>query len=238
MNEGNRHLKPLPPPFWYWHLLLPTVLFLLAAAGCELTGIDLYLADRFFDFTAGQWPARESWWAEWLIHKRGKDLIVLIASGSLLLWLGSFWWDRLHRYRWPALYLALAIVISTSTVTAGKKLSGRHCPWDLDRYGGTVPHTTLIETPPTACKPGNCFPAGHAAGGFSVVAGYFAWRDRRRFIARSWLVAGLLLGSIYGYGQMARGAHFISHNIWSAIICWLSALALYLAMRRLLAGES
>jgi membrane-associated PAP2 superfamily phosphatase len=227
----------LTTAFWSWHLLLPLALFLLAVTVCELSGMDLYLADRLFDFSTGIWPARNAWWAEWLIHKRGRDLIALIAGGSLLLWLGSFWWGRLHRYRWMALYLALSIGLSTGAVTAGKKLTGRHCPWDLDRYGGTVPHTTLFEGPPPGCKAGNCFPAGHASGGFSIMSGYFVYRDRRRNIARSWLIAGLLLGGIFGYGQMARGAHFLSHNIWTAIVCWLSALVLYLAMRRLLAED-
>lgn len=238
MSRKNRNIKPLPADFWHRHLLLPMALFLFATAVCELSDIDLYLADRFFDFSTGQWPARESWWAEWLIHKRGKDLIVLITSGALLLWLGSFRRQRLQRYRWLTLYLALAIIISTSIVTTGKKLIGKHCPWDLDRYGGTVPYTTLLEELPPGCRPGNCFPAGHAAGGFAIMAGYFAWRDRRRSVAQGWLAGGLLLGSVYGYGQMARGAHFLSHNSWSAIICWLSALALYLAMRRLLVVDS
>ena len=238
MKRIKRHIETLPAVFWCWHLILPMVLFLLATAVCELSHIDLYLADRFFDFSTGQWPAREAWWAEWLIHKRGKDLIVLITSGSLLLWLGSFRRERLRRYRWPALYLALAIIISTSIVTTGKRLIGKHCPWDLDRYGGTVPYTKLLEELPPGCRPGNCFPAGHAAGGFAIMAGYFAWRDRHRRVAQSWLAAGLLLGSIYGYGQMARGAHFLSHNSWSAIICWLTALTLYLAMRRFLVVDS
>lgn len=228
----------MPAAFWYWHLILPTALFVLAASGCELSPIDQYLADPFFNFTTGEWPAREAWWAEWLIHKRGKDLIVVIAAGALLLSLGSLRWEQLLRYRWPTLYLAVAIVLSTSAVTAGKKLSDKHCPWDMERYGGAVPHISLFESPPPGCRPGNCFPAGHAAGGFSIMAGYFAWRDRRRIAAQGWLAAGLLLGSIYGYGQMARGAHFLSHNIWSAFICWLVSLALYLAMRRFLADES
>ena len=218
--------------FWLRHLALPVALFILAAAACELSEVDIFVADRFFDFSRGIWPAREAWWAEWLIHKRGKDLVTAITAGSLLAWLGSFRWQRLRPLRWRFLYLALAISLSAGTVSALKKGTGRHCPWDIQRYGGSVPYTRLSEPPPQACAPGNCFPAGHASGGFSLFAGYFAWRDRRRKVARRWLGAGALLGSIYGYGQLARGAHFLSHNFWTAIICWLIPLALYLAMRR------
>lgn len=217
------------------HLTLPIVVFLLAAAACELSDVDLYLADRCFDFSKGVWPAREAWWAEWLIHKRGKDVITAVAAGSLLAWIGSFKWEVLRAMRWQLLYLALAISLAAGTVSALKRATGRHCPWDVQRYGGQTPYTRLFEPPPQACAPGACFPAGHASGGFSLFAGYFAWRDRRRRAAGCWLGAGALLGSIYGYAQMARGAHFFSHNIWSAIICWLVSLVLYLVMRRRLA---
>lgn len=228
-------METLKGNFWVRHLAAPLAVFLVAAAVCELTDVDLGIADRFFDFRKGVWPAREAWWAEWLIHKRGKDLITVIAAGSLLGWVGSFRWERLRPLRRRLLYLALAIVISTTVVSVLKKGIGRHCPWDVQRYGGSVPYTRLTEPPPQACAPGNCFPAGHASGGFSLFAGYFAWRDRQRRVALRWLGAGAFLGSVYAYGQMARGAHFLSHNFYSAIICWLIALGLYLAFRRRLA---
>lgn len=224
--------------FWIRHLALPLALFLLMAAACETTRIDLFLADRYFDFTVGVWPERDAWWAEWLVHKRGRDLVTAVAVISLAAFLGSFRFSGLRRQRWRFFYLVLVIALSAGAVSGLKKGSGRHCPWDIDRYGGSAPYRKLSEPPPQACGPGKCFPAGHASGGFSLFAGYFAWRDCRRRLAASWLAAGLILGSIYGWAQMVRGAHFLSHNFWSAIICWLLALALYLAMRRWLSDPS
>jgi membrane-associated PAP2 superfamily phosphatase len=29
-----------------------------------------------------------------------------------------------------------------------------------------------------------------------------------------------------------RGAHFLSHDLWSLMLCWLTALGLYAAMLR------
>ena len=223
--------------FWLRHLVLPLALFLVSLAACEVSGIDLHLADRFFDFSRGEWPARDAWWADWLIRKRGEDLVIAIAAGSLLGWLGSFRFEGLRPLRWQLLYLGVAICLATGSVAALKKVTGRHCPWSMVRYGGGVPYTGLFEGNPPASGPGNCFPAGHAAGGFSLAAGYFAWRQSRPRRAKCWLGAGVLMGSIYGYGQMARGAHFFSHNIWSAIICWLVFLMLYLVMRKRLADR-
>ncbi|QSV47237.1 phosphatase PAP2 family protein [Geobacter benzoatilyticus] len=222
---------PLDTHFWFRHGAVPFLLFILVATACEITHLDLVLADRFYDFTAGNWPARRSWWAEWLIHKRGRDLVAVVASLSFISWVLSYQVARLRTFRWNALYLLVAIVLGTGIVTIGKDLTGRHCPWSMERYGGTVPYTRLFEGNPPGAKKGKCFPAGHAAGGFSLMGVYFALRDRRAGIARAGLITGLVLGTVYGYAQMARGAHFLSHTVWSAAICWFVALGLYLVFR-------
>lgn len=227
----TRTTAPLDAPFWLSHGIVPLLLFVFAATACEITHVDLVLADRFYDFTAGTWPARYSWWAQWLIHERGRDLIAAVASLSFIAWVLSFQVVRLRPLRWAALYLAMAIGIGICLVAVGRGLSGRHCPWSVERYGGPVPYTRLFEGNPPGANNGHCFPAVHAAGGFSLMAIYFALRDRRIKIARAGLATGFVLGTIYGYAQMARGAHFFSHAVWSAAICWFSALGLYWIFR-------
>jgi membrane-associated PAP2 superfamily phosphatase len=45
---------------------------------------------------------------------------------------------------------------------------------------------------------------------------------------RRWgLFAGIALGLIFGLGQQLRGAHFFSHDVWTAAICWFIALGVY-----------
>jgi membrane-associated PAP2 superfamily phosphatase len=34
----------------------------------------------------------------------------------------------------------------------------------------------------------------------------------------------------FGMVRVAQGAHFISHNLWSALVCWLVIFAIYLAI--------
>ena len=38
---------------------------------------------------------------------------------------------------------------------------------------------------------------------------------------------GLIAGLALGFGRMAQGAHFLSHVLWSGIVCWFVLLALY-----------
>jgi membrane-associated PAP2 superfamily phosphatase len=72
-----------------------------------------------------------------------------------------------------------------------------------------------------------CFPSAHASSGYSLLALYFLWLERSRRRARLGLLAGIGMGLLFGIAQQARGAHFLSHDVWSAMMVWLTCLTLY-----------
>ena len=232
------HDKPDPTPrenarrFWLFHGLVPLSLFLLSALLFEISDLDLVISDRYYDFTSGSWHLRDAWWTERLIHKAGQKLIQLIVLAALSVWALSFQIKSFRCWRRAALFLFLSIALGTGIVALGKATTNRHCPWDYDRYGGSVPYVTLLEPNPQGCSRGNCFPAGHASGGFALMSSYFIFYGRNRRLAAGGLLLGLALGMTFGFGQVARGAHFASHNIWTAAICWFSGLALYTGVFR------
>ncbi len=61
---------------------------------------------------------------------------------------------------------------------------------------------------------------------------YFVFRRKNRRLAYVGLTVGLLFGSIFTFGQLVRGAHFLSHNLWSAGVCWGIELLLAALMLR------
>jgi membrane-associated PAP2 superfamily phosphatase len=56
---------------------------------------------------------------------------------------------------------------------------------------------------------------------------YFVAYERNRKLAIVGLAVGLLLGLVFGIAQQARGAHFVSHDLWSAFLAWILSLTLY-----------
>lgn len=215
------------------HLALPLALAVALLAVFELTPLDTAIADRFYDPVERTFPGRHSFLFEDVIHDAGK--IVVIVFGVLVLgaFVASFRKDSLRDWRRPLLYVFLVLALGPTATSGWKDLSPKHCPWDLEMYGGHAPHTTLLEPVPEGVKRGRCFPCGQASSGFSLVALYFALRLRDRRLARRGLWLGLGYGTFLGFGRMVQGAHFLSHVCTTALVCWLVALALYeLVLRR------
>lgn len=217
-----------PPGFFSRHLLVPLALALLCSAALRQAGGDLWLADAIFDLEGGRWILREHWFTSGVIHQGGKWASAL---GALLV-LGAYAFAaRRHDWRHlrqPLLYLALATALGAGSVSLLKSLTHVACPWDLARYGG--PQATaapLYATREAAGAAGHCFPAGHASAGYAWVALYFAallWRPRWRWHG---LAIGVATGLLFGAGQQLRGAHFLSHDLWTLVVCWTMSLALY-----------
>ena len=41
------------------------------------------------------------------------------------------------------------------------------------------------------------------------------------------LACGIFAGLVFGLAQQARGAHLLSHDVWSAMLAWLIPLSVY-----------
>jgi membrane-associated PAP2 superfamily phosphatase len=61
--------------------------------------------------------------------------------------------------------------------------------------------------------------------GFALFGLYFALRDERPRAARAALLAAWIIGLAAGAVQIARGAHFASHVLWTAWVAWTVTLA-------------
>jgi len=218
--------------FWWKHLTLPLLVRLAGLCVFEFTDVDLYASDLAYDFDARRWPLRRVKWIEPVLHDGGKYLVAATAFGALLVFLLSFAVPRLARWRRAALYLALCVGLSTGCVQLLKRSITRHYPISIERYGGDVPYTRLFEAPPAGVKHVGGFPGAHVSGALSLCGLYFIARAHGVRRPSRWLLPALVLGIIYGGVQHVRGLHYLSHNWWSAGICWWMALGLYLAFRR------
>jgi membrane-associated PAP2 superfamily phosphatase len=198
------------------------------------TTIDLTLADRTFDSTARDFPWRQTWFASVLMHQWIKW--ILIGVGLLLSL--SFVKTFLPKARGqdPVRQSRLGIVVSSFvlvplTVSLLKSISSQHCPWDLERYGGYAPYLRIFDALPAGVHAGQCFPAGHASSGLWLISLAVFWLPHRPRHASAVFLLALVPGLALGWVQQLRGAHFLSHTLWSV---WIAVLLVLLLTRLLL----
>ena len=214
--------------FYLLHLVIPLVAAGLVLWVIYLLGIDERITRLFFDPVTQQFPLRNHWFLEVVMHRWAKYAVVILGVAVLAAYLLSFRIAALASLRRVLLFLVLAMGLSSGTVSYLKSVSHKQCPYDLKMYGGYAPYTALFEKTPQGVKPGRCWPGGHSSAGFCLMAFYFAGLHLRNKRLASWgLYGGFGLGFVLGMGRVLQGAHFLSHHIWTALICWLVMLALY-----------
>lgn len=212
--------------FWLTHLILPGAVFALTAVTLAWSELDLLLADRLYELQGGAWSLKEHFVTSVVLHRWGRNLLALFWLTAFIAAIAATWSDRLRPYRRGLWYLALVMAAAPGLVNLLKGITHVDCPWDLERYGGTVPYVPLFAPHPGTFRYGQCFPAAHASGGFALVGLYLfarCYAPRARWAA---LGTGLLIGTIYGFAQQLRGAHFVSHDLWALAVCWVTALLL------------
>ncbi len=189
-------------------------------AAWEASGLDLALAAWYGTVSGFSW--RDTWWARDVLHN-GERL--LAAAAWLLFAAYALGAPRGHPPRSARLFWLAVTSACLALVPAAKRFSTSSCPWDLTPFGGAAPYVPHWMLDRFDGGPGHCFPSGHAVASFAFLGLYFLWRDHSRARARIALTAVLAAGLAFGWTQMLRGAHFASHVMWSAWLCWAACAA-------------
>jgi membrane-associated PAP2 superfamily phosphatase len=209
------------------HLAIALALAPLITLLFEMVPLDRSLIAPYYDAGAHAFPLRDDLFLQNVMHSGMKLVVTGIAFAAFGGFLMTFVLPQWVQHRRRLLWLFAGMAGSTLLVATLKQGSALHCPWDLAEYGGYAPFHGLLERLPAGIAAGRCFPGGHSSGGFALMSFYFAWRDTHSGAARVFLAIGLMAGMVMGWSQMMRGAHFLSHNVWSAWVVWMFLSVLY-----------
>lgn len=169
----------------------------------------------------GEFTLRQSWALADLSHRYVKYLLTIVYLIFLTGWLMSLkkqvWYERC----WEFGYFFWMIILTTVAIRIFKAQSAHSCPWDMVM---STPYGIAWNLNATA---GHCFPGGHASTGFALMTGYFIYRISKPGRAYFFLISALILGFGMGWAQMMRGAHFLSHNLWTGWIIWFLNVVAY-----------
>ncbi len=219
------------PRFLRQHFFYPFAILIVASAAIIAFNIDMRLEDYFYNLQGQSWAWKNAWLTDRLLHRGGRSASIFLGIIVLILLVASLFLKSQKAKRKPLIFLFLGVAGSSLLVSLFKTSLAVSCPWEFDRYGGALSYANVIQQLHLRNGEG-CFPAGHASAGYSWVALYFFglfFQSRLRWYG---LAAALCGGIVFGFTQQIRGAHFISHDLWSLAVCWFYCLGLYLIFSR------
>jgi membrane-associated PAP2 superfamily phosphatase len=203
-------------------LMLLTLLLLIN----HLIDSDRQIAGFYFWLEGSAWSLQKNYVLQQLIHNTGRSMSVLLAVLLLLAIVLSFVFRRLIPYRKTLTFVFSAVVLSSSLIGLLKHSLLVSCPWEFAEFGGQLTYLPLLDQLIQRNGEG-CFPAGHATAGFAWVAAYWALHHHANRFAIWGFYLPVLVGAIFGFAQELRGAHFLSHDVTSFFIAWISSSLLY-----------
>lgn len=211
---------------WINIYIFPGLLFLAFAFLCHEMKWDIYLTEHFI-YDNG-FPFKNSFIFEQILHKAAAKLVIVFYLYLLV----KIFITKGAQNKKFYLYSFVTGVISLGVVAYFKTLTVINCPWSLEIFGGTGQFVHFWQMFSHAFPVGNCFPAGHSSGGYSLLGLFFAGLIVFGRANLKLLIPGIFIGGLLGLTQQIRGAHFLSHDLMTISLCILINLIMSLLFIR------
>lgn len=208
---------------------IPAIVLAAATAVFWTTDADLIIMRSFFAGPDGQlderWPLMLA--QPWkMLYDWGVYPALFLGCGGIVVWVVSFFWLRLERWRDPGLFFALLLVIGPGVLVnvVLKPYWSRPRPHATATFGGERDFVPVLQR--GHGEDDSSFPSGHAAMGFYLMAPAFVCYRRRPWLAAGFLLLGLVGGGIVGLARIVAGGHFPSDVLWSCGVVYFTGLLL------------
>jgi len=209
--------------YWHHYLFIPLAILAIALWSINLFNLDFKFASFLYHLQGDQWVLKDYWLLEDVLHTGARKVLTAFAVILLMLWLFSGKYSIAYIERSALGYLILTAILSVITIALLKKITQIDCPWHIQSFGGDLLYFSTYQNRPVTYPSVSCFPAGHASSGYAWLGAFFLLKRYAPIYRYHGLALVLLLGVVLGATQQLRGAHFLSHDIWTLAICWFIA---------------
>jgi membrane-associated PAP2 superfamily phosphatase len=146
---------------------------------------------------------------------------------SFILWVISYFWERIKSWKTVLLYLVATMVLGPVLIVNGvlKDNWGRPRPKQTHEFGGQMEYRPYY-SPSFEYRGADLksLPSGHASCGYYFFVLYFLGRRfNRKYLQYGGLAFAIVLGIILSITRLSQGGHFLSDTIISALLMWLVA---------------
>ena len=193
-------------------------IFLFVALLSQYTDFDLFFSDLFFNPNQNQFllqGANKSLGI--ILHDYPKYLSILFAISIWIALVTSVLFKKNFYQNWfttrDLLFISIASILIPFAIWWSRELSAMHCPRELIIYGGESLYLRILDSIPMNWSNGQCSPSAHASSFIWILSILIV----KKMKTQAWFFTYLLILTLSSV-QVLRGAHFVTHIIYSIII--------------------
>lgn len=209
-------------------IFITTTILVVIIALFEFSSLDILVQKHFFQIDSNSWILnRDEAILKFIFYDGIKKLLIIFAVGLLFCLIFFRKKELIKNYKNGMIIVILASIIIPLTIGSLKAVSNTPCPKNIKYFGGEYPDIKLFDSYPKDFIQNSkikCWPAGHASGGFALMALFFLFKKRKNQTIA--LIFALTIGWSMGIYKMLIGDHFLSHTIITMLIAWLIILIL------------
>jgi membrane-associated PAP2 superfamily phosphatase len=207
-------------------IAITAILLIVVIALFQFTELDIFVQNFFYNFDTKNWLLqKEESVLRFMLYDGMKILLILFAVAILFSLIFLRKNKFIQEYKKGLFIVLLSAIFVPAIIGTLKAITNTPCPCNIVHFNGTYPEIKVFDSYPkdfVQTSKIKCWPAGHASGGFALMALFFLFKTPRN--QKRALVAALVVGWSMGTYKMLLGDHFLSHTIITMIMAWLVIL--------------
>ena len=207
-------------------IIITAFLLIAVIALFQFTNLDILIQNFFYNFESKSWLIdKNEPILKFFLYDGMKIFLIAIAVGILFSLIFLRKNKIIQEYKKGLIIVLLAAFFIPLFIGSLKAISNTPCPCNIVNFNGKYPDIKVFDSyPKDFVQPSKakCWPAGHASGGFALMALFFLFKtpiNQKRA-----LIIGLVVGWSMGTYKMLLGDHFLSHTIITMMMAWLIIL--------------
>ena len=215
------------------HILITAILLISVIAIFQFTDLDIFIQSFFYNFDTKNWLIdKDEPILKFFFYDGIKNLLILFAVNILIFLIFLRKKELIQEYKKGLIIVLLSAIFVPIIIGSLKAISNTPCPCNILSFNGTYPDTKVFDSYPKdfiQTSKAKCWPAGHASGGFALMALFFLFKTPKN--QKRALVVALVIAWSMGLYKMLLGDHFLSHTIITMIMAWLIILIIVKSMQ-------
>lgn len=207
-------------------IIITAILLIAVITLFQFSKLDIFVQDSFYNFETKNWIIdKNEPILKFFLYDGIKTLVIIFGVAILFSLIFLRKKHFVQEYKKGLIIVLLSAIFVPLIIGSLKAVTNTPCPCNIIHFNGTYPETKVFDSYPKDFVQNSkvkCWPAGHASGGFALMALFFLFKTPQN--QKRALIGALIIGWSMGTYKMLLGDHFLSHTIITMIMAWFIIL--------------